>query len=209
MTTIDVSFDKALLLDLIPNEVLEAQLEANKDNPKVVEAITSHLQAKALAIANAAALEAFMTSLNALEVPSVLVDVQNIYRPIINETRLLSKGEVKEVLSSNPSLNEEEVKTRLIETGNRVWGKWVINKAFSTSKSTATSTTKTRKLAITLNARDGSTITPIGNFRTSKEACSHLSLDTAGDSARRVLEAHKYIVDDYEGNDFLIPETAS
>lgn len=204
---ITVPFAQAMLLDLITTEQLEAMREGNKENPEVVNAINAHLEAKAQTLAIEQAIEGLMTGLNSLELPSVIPpSINNIFRPRINETRKLTKAEVKEVLSSNPSMNEDEVSTRLIETGNVVWGAWVLNKALSLPKGSTTAKTSTRKLAITLNSRQDNMITPIGNFRTSKEACNHLGLDTKGDSARRVLEANHYIIDDYDGNQYLISE---
>ena len=206
-TEINVSFEKAMLLDLITNDQLEAMRESHKDNPEVVNAINSHLETKAQALAIEEALVNLTTTLNSLELPSdIPPSVLNIFRPRIKETRKLTKAEAKEVLSSNPSLTEEDVSTRLIETGKTIWGAWVLNKALSLPKGVTTAKASTRKLAITLNSRDGTSLTSIGNFRTSKEACIHLGLDTKGDSARRVLEANKYIVDDYDGNDYLMPE---
>ena len=206
-TDINVSFEKAMLLDLITPETLEAMRESHKDNPEVVNAINAHLEAKAQAIAIEQAIEGLMLNLNSLSLPSdIPPSVINIFRPRIKETRKLTKAEAKEVLSSNPTLTEEDVSTRLIETGNTIWGAWVLNKALSLPKGATIAKASTRKLAITLNSRADNTITPIGNFRTSKEACVHLGLDTKGDSARRVLEANKYIIDDYDGNDYLMPE---
>lgn len=207
MEQINVSFEKAMLLDLITNDQLEAMRESHKDNPEVVSAIDGYQYAKAQVLATEQALGNLVSTLNSLELPSdIPPSVLNIFRPRIKETRKLTKAEAKEVLSSNPTLTEEDVSIRLIETGNTIWGAWVLNKALSLPKGATSAKASTRRLAITLNSRDGTSITPVGNFRTSKEACNFLKLDTAGDSAKRVLEAHKYIVDSYEGNDFLVPE---
>jgi len=205
---ITVPFGQAMLLDLITEEQLVAMREVNKENPEVVNAINAHLEAKAKADSDKLVLDNFTTSLSALELPLDTPDtIINIYRPRIKETRSLTKGEIKEVLSSNPTLTEEDVNTRIKETGNTIWGAWVLNKALSIPKGGTSPSTSTRKLAITLykhNADKADDL--VGNFRTSKEACVHLGLETKGDSANRVLIAHKYTTDDYDGNDYLVKE---
>ena len=206
----NIATTSSVLLDIIPIEVLEAQLEKHKDNPKVVEAITSHLQAIAAVKERQETLDIITTILNDLILPdieAIPADVHNFYIPIINQTVPLLKKEVEEVLAANPALVREDVEARTKETGSRVYGNWTLNKVMTQAKAaTGMTATRQRKLAVTVNTRDGATITPLGNFRTSKEACVFLNLDTKGDSARRVLDAHHYIVDDYDGSDYLVAE---
>ena len=202
-----IATSQATILNLLSEDQLKALREANADNSEAIQAIDSHLEAKAKAEAEAKALEDLVNALNSLELPSnVPSSVVNIYRPRIMEAIPLTKAEIAEVKASNPNISDDDLKSRRKETGNMIWGTWVLNKAFTTSK-TSTSTSKTRKLAVAVHTRDGNTLSLLGNFRTSKEACDHLRLDTKGDSARRVLEAHKYVVDDYDGEDFLIKQT--
>lgn len=206
MEDIKVSASQAILLDLITDDQLAGMRVANEGNPEVVALIDARVEAKAKAENDAKALDDFKVILQKVELPNAPEGVINIYRAWQRQSRPLTNKEQKEVLAANPTLTEEIVSTRRIEIDKWAWGDWTFNKAMTTAKSTTSRATSTRKLAITLNKREGNALTPIGNFRTSKEACTHLGLETAGDSANRVLLAHKYITDQYEGTDFLVPE---
>ena len=203
-----LSTKQAMLLDLLTDDQLQSNLEGAKanGNTDLANAITDHLEAKAKAKHDAEVLEAFTNALNALELPAEVPEgIFNIFRARIKDSRKLTKKEREELKSTFPTITEVELDSRCVELDNFVWGAWTINKALSQPKSSGTTTTKTRKLAVTVHSREGNSLTPIGNFRTSKEACIHLGFDTKGDSARRVLEAHKLVVDDYDGDDYLVP----
>lgn len=206
MEDIKVSAGQAILLDLITDDQLASMRELNAGNSEVVALIDARVEAKAKAENDAKALDEFKALLQTLDLPNAPEGVVNIYRAWQKLTRPITKKEIKEVLDANPLLSEVDVSTRLVETDQWGWGAWTFNKAMTTAKSTTSKATSTRKLAITLNKREGNALTPIGNFRTSKEACKHLGIETAGDSANRVLLAHHYITDQYEGSDFLVSE---
>lgn len=206
MEDIKVSAGQAILLDLITDDQLAGMRVANEGNPEVVALIDARVEAKAKAENDAKALDEFKALLQTLDLPNAPEGVVNIYRAWQKQSRPLTNKEQKEVLAANPTLTEEIVSTRRIEVDKWAWGDWTFNKAMTTGKTTTSRATSTRKLAITLKKREGDTLSTVGNFRTSKEACNHLGLETAGDSANRVLIAHKYITDEYEGSDFLVPE---
>ena len=205
MTEHIVSFDVATMFDMLSEDQVEDYI---KNNPSKADAIRSILDANAKAKALQVAVSDFLDLLNTVELPDPPEGTLNIYNSFITETRHLTDGEKDEVRASNPNITKELLDARVIPTGRKVWKGWELNKSMTTSKATTSGEGKSRqrKLAVTVNKREGNTITPIGNFRTSKEACDHLNLDTKGDSARRVLEANKYIVDDYEGDQFLVSE---
>ena len=200
-----VMIDQAIILDMLTQEQVLAYIKANPDK---AEAITAMLATNAEAKKAKQALADFLELLNTIELPDPPDGVLNIYTAFIKETRKLTDKEKAEVLASNPTITKELLDARVIETGRKVWQAWQVNKSMTTSKpaTSGDGKSRTRKLAITLNKRDANTITAVGNFRTSKEACEHLGLETKGDSARRVLEANKYIVDDYDGDMFLVAE---
>ena len=134
--------------------------------------------------------------------------VRNIYRAWHQVSRPLTKAEKKDLQATSPAITSEELDNRRVETDQWAWSDWIINKALGVAKAGATKArNNTRKLAITIAKREGMTLMPVGNFRTSKEACEYLGLATGKDSARRVLEAHHYIVDSYDGNDYLVKTT--
>lgn len=201
-----VGESQAILLNLFSQEELEAKREANKDNPKIVAAIDARLEANAKAATQAKLREEFTALLETIDLPEPPEGTLNIFNAYVPEKRYLTKKEREDYKSNHPDITDEALASMMVETGNKVWQGWTINKALTQPKG-STSSTSTRKLAITLNRREGNSLEPIGNFRTSKEACVHLGLDTKGDSARRVLEAHKFVVDDYPGSDFLIKES--
>lgn len=201
-----ITQSQAILLDLLTDSQLADMREANKDNADVVALIDTRKADKAEALADKMLLDTFTTSLGTLELPEAPKGVLNIYRAWREGNRHITNAEVKEVLKANVNLDESEVKARLIPSGVWAWGDWTLNKAMSTTTTKASGDTKTRKLAVTVFNRDGSNLTLDGNFRTSKEACEHYGYSTKGDSARRVLEAHKKVVDDYEGDDYLVKQ---
>lgn len=199
---------QAMLLDLLTDEQLQSNLEGAKanGNNELANAISEHLDAKAKAKHEAEVLESFTNALNALELPlEVPEGVFNIFRARVRDSRKLNKKEWRELKSTMPTITDEELGSRRVELDNFVWGAWTINKALSQPKASSPTTTRTRKLAVTVYSREGTNLTNIGNFRTSTEACEHLGFTHKGDSARRVLEAHKLVVDDYEGESFLLP----
>ena len=209
MENIIVSESQAILLDLFTDEELAAKREANKDKPDIIAKIDAHVEGKAIAQAKAQAMNDFTGALQALELPQAPEGVYNVYRAWHKDTRHLYKKEREAILSANPTLTEAELDTRLIELDTYSWGDWTFNKAMTQGK-VGTSGTKAsaRKLAVVVSKHHTDTADElIGNFRTSKEACVHLGLDTKGDSANRVLIAHKYSTDIYEGNDYLVPES--
>jgi hypothetical protein len=201
-----ISEQQALLADLFSVEELQAKREANKDNPKIVATIDAKLEAIAKAETQAKLREEFTALLETIELPEPPEGTVNIFNAYVPAKRGLTKAEKADYKANHPDVSDEDLNAKLIETGEMMWQGWTINKALSVPKGSTSSTTSTRKLAITLNKRDGDRLVPVGNFRTSKEACNHLGLATQGDSARRVLEAKKYVVDSYEGSDFLVKE---
>ena len=205
MENIYVSESQAILLDLFSDEELAAKREANKDRPEVVAAIDAKLEAKAVAQAKAIAMEEFMALIPTLELPDAPEGVLNIYRAWGKVKRHLNKAERKELQTLHPDLTDQDLDNRLVETDQWGWGDWVINKAMTQGKvGSGAREVSTRKLAISVLKRDGTNLTPIGNFQTSKAACDYLDLTTGKDSARRVLEAHHFVIDTYEGADFLV-----
>ena len=62
------------------------------------------------------------------------------------------------------------------------------------------------KLAKTVLKRNGTINTIVGNFRNGKEACDYLKIDPNKGSANLALVNAGYVLDDYSGNDFLVPE---
>lgn len=204
MAEYTITATEAALLDILSPDQLEEYI---KNNPTKADEIKAAMKANADAKALAEAEDEFFALLDTIDLPPPPPGILNIYRPFRKVTRHLTDSEAKELKASQPDLSDDDIKTRVIDTGKYDWGKWEKNKSFNVGKSTSGSSPKrTRKLAVTVNKRDGNTITPVGNFRTSKEACDHFNLDTKTDSARRVLEAHGYIVDDYDGDQFLVSE---
>jgi hypothetical protein len=202
---------QAVILDLFTDEQLNAVLVANKDNADVVALINGRREAKARELAQAKEMDSFKQYLADLQVlPPPPQGVLNVYASVVKATRPLTKAERKDIKATLPAITEAELDARIVELDGYVWSDWTINKAMTTTKSSASgsTTTKSRKLAITITKRDGMTLTPIGNFRTSKEACDYLQLTIGKDSARRVLEAHSYLVDDYDGADFKVTTTS-
>ncbi|GAF90898.1 unnamed protein product, partial [marine sediment metagenome] len=88
----------------------------------------------------------------------------------------LHKAERKELLETHPTLTDEDLDNRLVETDQWAWQGWTLNKAMTQGKASGSKETTTRKLAISLLKRDGTILTPVGNFATSKQACEYLSL---------------------------------
>ena len=204
MTEHIISFDVATMFDMMSDEQIQAYIKANPDK---AESINTILEANRKAKQEQQELDDFLDLLATIELPDPPEGVLNIYCAFVKETRPLTDAEKAEVKKTTPNITDELLNARVVETGRKAWKAWETNKAMTTTKALASGTkTRTRKLAITLNKRDGNTITPIGNFRTSKEACEHLGIETGRDSARRVLEAKHYIVDDYDGDQFLTPE---
>lgn len=199
---------QAVLLNFIPEATLLEMREANKDNAEVVALIDARVQNNANALALEQELEAFTSLLGEVALPFPPDGIYNLYVPFRKDSRPLHKKEREEYLSTHSEATTQELDAKRIELETSSWGAWQINKP--TSSSVASSSTKapsTRKLAITVNKREENSLVVVGNFRTSKEACIHFSLDTHKDSAKRVLEAHKYIVDSYDGTDFLVSES--
>ena len=205
--TLTLGQSQAVLLDLISDDQLATMRDANKDNAEVVALIDARTEAKGKALAEAKQLEDFMAAIALIELPTPPPSVINLYFPHRRDSRKLTKAEWAGLKQTKPDITDEELDGKRIELDTFSWGSPVINKAFTVTQSGSSKAPSTRKLAITLNKRDGSTLSPVGNFRTSKEACEHLNLDTHKDSARRVLEAHKYIVDGYDGTEFLVKES--
>ena len=206
MEDIKVSAGQAILLDLITDDQLASIRELNQGKPEVVAQIDAILESKAKALSDAKALEEFTALLQTVDLPDAPEGVVNIYKAWQKQHRHLGSGEREDLQKTIAGITDEELDARLVETDQWAWSDWTFNKALTVGKATTSTRTTTRKLAITLNKREGNALTPIGNFRTSKEACKHLGLETAGDSANRVLIAHKYITDEYEGSEFLVPE---
>ena len=200
---ITITATEAMILDMLSPEQVQAYIKAN---PSKAEAIKATLEANAKAKAIEQAKQDFKDLLDTVELPDPPEGVLNIYRPFRKETRPLTAEEKAEVKKANPNIDEANLNARVVDTGEWTWGEWQFNKAMTTASAKTEGKARTRKLAITLNKREGNTITPVGNFRTSKEACDHFRIETGRDSARRVLEAKGYIVDDYDGNDFTLPE---
>ena len=199
---------QTMLLDLISDAQLLEMREAHKDNAEVVALIDARAEAKAKAEALEAESAAFKSSLGEITLPYPPDGTFNLYVPFRKDSRPLNKKERENYLSTHSEATTQELDAKRIELDTSSWGSWVINKP--TSSSVASSSSKapsTRKLAITVNKREENSLIVIGNFRTSKEACTYFSLDTHKDSARRVLEAHKYIVDAYDGTEFLVSES--
>lgn len=199
-----ISATEAMLLDVLTPEQVEEYIT---NNPSKAEAINKAIEANAKAKALDQARVDFIDLLDTIELPDPPEGVLNIYRPYRKATRPLTKAEKDEVKASNPNIEQAMLDARVIDTGEWTWGEWQFNKSMATtSAKSGESKARTRKLAVTVNKRDGNTLALVGNFRTSKEACEHFGLETKGDSARRVLEANKYIVDDYDGDQFLVSE---
>ena len=198
-----ISATEAMILDMLSPEQVQAYIKAN---PSKAEGIKQALEANAQAKAKEQALEDFLALLDTIELPDPPDGTLNIYRPFRKEARHLNKAEREEVKKANPQIADSDLENRVVDTGRKICGKWELNKAMTTSSAKTEGKARTRKLAITLNKREGNTIVPVGNFRTSKEACDNFHIETGRDSARRVLEAKGYIVDDYDGNDFTLPE---
>lgn len=205
--TLTLGMSQAVLLDLISDDQLASMRESNKDNAEVVALIDARTEAKGKALAEAKQLDDFMAKVALIELPLPPPSVINLYFPHRRDSRKLFKAEREGLRKTKPDITDEELDGKRIELETFSWGIPIINKAFSVTQSGSSKAPSTRKLAITLNKRDGSTLTPVGNFRTSKEACEYLSLDTHKDSAKRVLEARKYIVDGYDGSDFIVKES--
>ena len=207
MTNIVTTSD-AVLLDLLTDEQLATMREANKANTAVTALIDARLEAKAKAIAQAKVLDEFKAKLAEFVLPEPPEGVYNVYAGYAKVFRPLTAKEAKDFKATHPEATDEEIAGKRIETDEWAWQAWVINKALAVPKAGSTATEpSTRKLAITLHKRDGQSLVTVGNFRTSKEACDHLGLATGKDSARRVLEGHHFIVDSYDGTDFLIKAT--
>lgn len=201
-----VTASQAILLDLITDDQLAGMREANAGNPEVVALIDARVEAKVKAENDAKALDEFKSLLQTIDLPDAPEGVVNVYIAWQRQHRHLGSGEREDLKKTIPGITEEELDARLVETDQWAWSDWTFNKAMTTAKTTTSKATTTRKLAITLKKREGDTLSTVGNFRTSKEACKHLGLETAGDSANRVLLAHHYLTDQYEGSDFLVSE---
>lgn len=199
---------EAVLLDLLTDDQLLGIREANKDNEAIAKLVDARIEAKTKALAEAKALDEFKAKLAEFVLPSPPEGVHNVYAGFAKVFRPLTAKEAKEFKATHPEASDAEIDGKRIETDEWAWQTWVINKALTVPKSSTTATTEARqrKLAITVYKREGLSLVPIGNFRTSKEACDHLGLDTGKDSARRVLEGRKFQVDDYDGQDFLIKD---
>ena len=201
--TLTVPLGEAVLLDLLSENQLDDMREAHKDNPQVVALIDGRREAKAKVESDAKVLTEFKDLLTLVDLPNPPEGVYNVYNSFALVKRHLTKAEKSELLKTHQKMTGEEADARLVETDEWAWAGWTLNKAMTQGKASI-STTATRKLAITLHKRDGNTLTPIGNFPTSKSACVYLNLETGKDSAKRVLEAHHYIVDSYDGTDYIV-----
>lgn len=203
MTTVITS--DAVLINLLTDEQLAALREANKADANAVALIDAKIEAKAKAIAEAKALDEFKAKLAEFVLPPPPEGVHNVYASYAKVFRPLTAKESKDFKATHPEATDEEIAGKRIETDQWAWQTWVINKALAVPKAGSTATEpSTRKLAITLHKREGQALVTVGNFRTSKEACNHLGIETGVDSARRVLEGRHFIVDSYDGTDFLI-----
>lgn len=201
-----ISATEAVLLDILTEDQLKAYIEAN---PSKAEAITKALEANAEAKQLEADTEAFMELLESVELPPPPKGILNIYRPFQKVMRHLTEDEIAEVKAKNPNIDQATLEARMVDTDEWKWGAWQTNKASTITKGEGgTSTTKrTRKLAITVSRREGNTLVPIGNFRTSAEAVQYLGEDAKGNSARRHLRDIMGLwVEDYNGEDYLVPE---
>lgn len=201
---ITITATEAMLLDVLTEEQVQEYIA---NNPSKAEAIKEALEANAKAKALESEKQDFIDLLDTIELPNPPEGVLNIYRPYRKATRHLTSDERKEVKATNPNVTDEDLDRRVVDTGEWEWGEWQFNKSMTVSSAkSGEGKSRTRKLAVTVNKREGNTLSLVGNFRTSKEACEHFGLETKGDSARRVLEANKYIVDDYDGDQFLVSE---
>jgi len=191
-----LSTTEAVLLDLLTPE----QLALVAEDTGVAEA----MRAKAEAKAKEESLSELKNLLATIDLPTPPEGVYNLYIPYRQDKRLLLKKEREELVKANPNLTDVDLDNRMVELQTFSWGEWVINKALTMAGSGAKAESRTRKLAITLNKREGSSLVPIGNFRTSKEALEFLGIPESKSSSRLVLQNGGYIVDNYDGQDFKI-----
>lgn len=88
----------------------------------------------------------------------------------------------------------------------KVW-QWVVstNHAEQVARGAGGTTSNgVRKLAIHVDKRDGTSLTPVGNFRSGAEACKHLDIDQGAGSANMALLKAGYVYEAYNGQEFTV-----
>ena len=195
-----ISATEAVLLDLLSDKQLEA-MKGNEDIAKLLEA-------RDKAKAEALVLDEFKGLLGLVELPNPPEGIYNLYITFKAESRHLGSGEREEYIKTHPMATTQDLDAKLIETGVKAWGDWIINKPTTvTSATSSNQATNTRKLAVIVKKIAGDNLELVGNFRTSKEACDYLSIDPQKGSARLALTSRSYVVVDYDGADFLVKLT--
>ena len=120
----------------------------------------------------------------------------------------------REVEEDIPDGQEEEVEVDKVEGGISIKvkemrkpkqkvTKWVVevNKGFSV-KQGASGNGNGSKRAITIEKREGNTISLVGNFRSGEEGAKYLNIPTGVSSANKVLRDDGFLVTAYEGTNF-------
>lgn len=202
MTEHIVSFDPSVFLAILTPEQLADYIRLNPDKAEAIHAMKAKMEAEAKL---QQAKQDFLDLLNTIELPDPPEGTLNIYNSFITEVRPLTDDERAEVKASNPNITDDVLDARRVNTGNKVWKGWEFNKAMTTAKASE-GKGKARHHTITVKKIEGDSLVPVGNFRTGEEACKYLGLDKGKDSAPRYLVAKGYIVQDYEGDQFTVPE---
>jgi hypothetical protein len=172
------------------------------DNPNVVTLIDGILQAREVEEATAKIAKEFEVKIAKLaRLPEPPEGIHNVYLRWAKVDEPIQGSEAMEVEVTQPDGSKV---MEMRQPTTEVW-RWVVelNKAFQVTRQTATNGVKTSKRAITVNKRNGSTLEPVGNFTSATKACTYLKLPIGADSAMRVLTRNSYIVDQYDGTEFL------
>ena len=192
----------------LPESYLQKLLVDFAANPKIVDMVTKVLQGREAAAKQLQLVADFDTAVATIVLPNPPAGVHNLY---------CAWREVSENVGEPVAVTVGD-KTEMRQETRKVW-KWVIQTNYAinlsagktTTSGTATTETKTRKLAITVSKIvqiDGKpALEAVGNFRNGKEACKHLGLDNGASSANLYLGTHGYAISEYTGTDFLVKES--
>jgi len=192
-------------MELLPTEALESIKNNYKEQPELVKLVEGVLAARQAETEAKAKADNFRKAIEGIakKLPNPPANVYNFYASFreVEEINDNAPAEEVEIINAQGE-TVKEMRKPVVKVQ-----KWVVVVNHSchiqngnNGKSAATS--DVHKRAITVSQKQGDRLVNIGNFKSAKEACTHLKLAVNGDSAVRVLTNNKYYSEPYQGTDY-------
>lgn len=205
------------LIAVMTNKELKALAVKHTGNTKITELVNGILEARLAEAIEAEALKAFEAKVDEILVslphPTSVTNILMRWAKVDIEDTSKEKEEVtivdtqavldKDGKITTPAVTHTEMRHPTIEAFKYVSS---VNHACGT-RGSGTGTPQAKKRGITVSRRESPTsanLVLVGHFPSGAKACEYLKLDTAGDSAIRVIRKENYFIEDYDGTDYTL-----